>query len=520
MMRQTKDAQFQLLHLSVLREYIEIDFGLGIEILDRERLIDDFVFLTFLVGNDFLPHLPTLDISEHAFDVIFDAYRIVLAEKPDDKYIVKSGEISDISQLEKLFTIIGSKELTILSEREVENKAFKRRKFGPQVEGTDAAVDNEEGLQKAFDDAFNEMLALDKDIASDNEVDSNEQTAKDYRGRYYFDKFKVFPKSSEFSVFMNDLRKAYLEGLKWCLAYYVKGCVSWTWFYPYHYGPMLQDMRQLAEVSQRISFTLGEPFRPFQQLLGCLPPASAPLVPKSYAWLMTNKESPLIHFYPNSFEVDADGKKSPWEAVVKLPFIDETALIEAEALHCSPSQLTLDDRKRNAFGKILMHVFDPTVAATYFSCNPEIGLPDVTRCQTSVTEVEMNIVPGNFFQPSLVAGTTCPFAGFPCLGVIDFARVQTDFIKVNIFGRDTKYRSVVLELQTLAVELDAIAAIVSKLLGSSVFVNYPLIHEAKVVAVSDCTDEYRIGANGEIIRKPHDVVTANKWARDSVSEVF
>ena len=56
--------------------YVEADFASGHtgEPLDRERLVDDFIFLTFLVGNDFLPHLPTLDIGEHAFDVIFGLY--------------------------------------------------------------------------------------------------------------------------------------------------------------------------------------------------------------------------------------------------------------------------------------------------------------------------------------------------------------------------------------------------------------------------------------------------------------
>jgi 5'-3' exonuclease len=109
MMRQTKEAQFQLLHISVLREYIEIDLGMT-QVLDRERLIDDFVLLTFLVGNDFLPHLPTLDISEHAFDVVFTAYRTVLTEansNAKDQYLVKHGEIADFQLLEKLFAIIG-----------------------------------------------------------------------------------------------------------------------------------------------------------------------------------------------------------------------------------------------------------------------------------------------------------------------------------------------------------------------------------------------------------------------------
>ena len=107
MLRQTKDAQFQLLHLSVLREYIEIDLGF-VEFVDRERLIDDFVFLTFLVGNDFLPHLPSLDISEHAFDVIFNTYRLILKESSThEKYLVRNGEIANLQNLEKLFSVIG-----------------------------------------------------------------------------------------------------------------------------------------------------------------------------------------------------------------------------------------------------------------------------------------------------------------------------------------------------------------------------------------------------------------------------
>ena len=40
----------------------------------RERLLDDFVALSLLVGNDFLPHLPSLHIHEGALDELLAMY--------------------------------------------------------------------------------------------------------------------------------------------------------------------------------------------------------------------------------------------------------------------------------------------------------------------------------------------------------------------------------------------------------------------------------------------------------------
>ncbi|RYG65046.1 hypothetical protein EON64_12735 [archaeon] len=49
--------------------------------IDPERVLDDFIFLSFFVGNDFLPQLPGLSIGESAFDIIFDAYKTSLSGK-------------------------------------------------------------------------------------------------------------------------------------------------------------------------------------------------------------------------------------------------------------------------------------------------------------------------------------------------------------------------------------------------------------------------------------------------------
>ena len=77
----------------------------------------------------------------------------------------------------------------------------------------------------------------------------------------------------------------------------------------YYAGPMLSDLVGLEVMFKDIRFELGEPLLPFEQLMGCLPPASSILVPAPYRRLMTEPDSPIIQFYPTDFAVDMNGKK-------------------------------------------------------------------------------------------------------------------------------------------------------------------------------------------------------------------
>lgn len=73
---------------------------------------------------------------------------------------------------------------------------------------------------------------------------------------------------------------SFIEGLHWVLEYYYRGVASWTWFFPYHYAPMISDMVGIEEF--HVAFQQGKPFLPFQQLLGVLPSASHRLLPEPY----------------------------------------------------------------------------------------------------------------------------------------------------------------------------------------------------------------------------------------------
>lgn len=73
---------------------------------------------------------------------------------------------------------------------------------------------------------------------------------------------------------------SFIEGLHWVLEYYYRGVASWTWFFPYHYAPMISDMVGIEEF--HVAFQQGKPFLPFQQLLGVLPSASHKLLPEPF----------------------------------------------------------------------------------------------------------------------------------------------------------------------------------------------------------------------------------------------
>jgi 5'-3' exonuclease len=70
------------------------------------------------------------------------------------------------------------------------------------------------------------------------------------------------------------------------------------------------------------------PYTPFQQLL-CIMPIKTmkKVLPRPYSELA---EGPMNHYFPDSFEIDLNGKTLPWEAVILIPFVDENDAIQAE----------------------------------------------------------------------------------------------------------------------------------------------------------------------------------------------
>ena len=129
----------QFLHVSVLREYLRSEFRISQQAwsgFDFERAMDDFVFLCFFVGNDFLPHLPALEIREGALDLLLAIYKALL---PTMGHITRDGEV-DLGAARLVVEKIAMAERILLDHRAERDQRQREKAHRPNMGGADGAI--------------------------------------------------------------------------------------------------------------------------------------------------------------------------------------------------------------------------------------------------------------------------------------------------------------------------------------------------------------------------------------------
>ncbi|KAI4171680.1 MAG: hypothetical protein LQ343_004073 [Gyalolechia ehrenbergii] len=316
-----------------------------------------------------------------------------------------------------------------------------------------------------------------------------EQKFQAWKDKYYKGKFEW---GLDNETEMRKLTENYVQGLQWVLFYYYRGVASWPWFYGYHYSPMISDVKKGLEAD--MNFQLGQPFRPYQQLMGVLPDRSKRIVPTSYHDLMTKPDSPIIDFYPRDFELDMNGKKMEWEAVVKIPFIDEKRLLDA--MSTKDHLLSEDERERNDFGVTLKFTYSPDVDYTYLSSLPGI-FPELGHCHCVENIFELPTIEGLDFHVGLMTGVRLgedALAGFPSLKTLPHTGTL-GFHGVSVFQQDSRHESMVITMMDPENRVKVETA--KRKLGKRVYVGYPFLSEAKVTRVSDELFTYNLPENAE-----------------------
>jgi 5'-3' exonuclease len=273
--------------------------------LTTESAIEDFILLCFLVGNDFLPQLPSLEILNDGIDLMIEAYK---------KTCIPTGLVNkNTIQLNGLFFRRFCAELATYEEDALKIKYLKRKSYH-----------NDELLNEFFTER-------------DQKVFCN---FEGYKNAYYNKKLK--------GVSVERVCDEYLKGIQWVIQYYCTGVPCWSWFYPFSYGPFAADL--VHSNSKPYLFSYTPPLEIFEQLLAVLPPRSVNILPRCLQSLPLKE---LSMFYPDKCIVDVSGKRADWEGIVILPAVDLAML---RRMYSERKQfLSAFEKERNKVEKIICY---------------------------------------------------------------------------------------------------------------------------------------------------------------------
>ena len=213
---------------------------------------------------------------------------------------------------------------------------------------------------KQFQTELSQRMEEKNEVSAAQQMDDRVRLGEaGWRERYYAEKLGARD-PAVLAATVEHVARSFVEGLMWVMGYYYEGTQSWNWYFPYHYAPFASDLVHLRTLMAKgglpfeeddegycqLCFDKGKPFRPFDQLLAVFPAASSHALPKPYARLMADPDSPLAEFYPEDFVIDMDGCRFAWQGVALLPFIDEVRLLkEADRLI---DDLSPEEKRRNS----------------------------------------------------------------------------------------------------------------------------------------------------------------------------
>jgi len=273
------------------------------------NFVDDYVFLCFMLGNDFVPHMPAISLRNKGLETLINTY--MLAYYKINEHLIINNKIN------QPFLVYLLGKLSEIEDAGLLEYSKKRVKFEKRFINMTGVTDE-----------FSKRIELRRHYPILNQREENliDIGTKGWRNRYYSNLFNINTIEEIDEVCYN-----YLEGLKWTYDYYYLGCPSFHFSYNYYHPPSLKDLYSFLNKNKQfninaIKFEKKAPVSPLVQLLSILPPESVNLLPKSAQDLMTDSESPIIYYYPNTFIYDTHYKRYFWQCSPILPMIDQNII--------------------------------------------------------------------------------------------------------------------------------------------------------------------------------------------------
>lgn len=276
-----------------------------------EHRLHDYVFLCFLLGNDFLPHFPAMNIRTHGIQALLDLYRMYIGNAPDRFFISKQTGKIEWKVVKAFIGEIAKREHEFLLNEYGVRAKWDRRTFP-------------ETTEKEKEDLLTNVPML---FRQEEKYICPEEGG--WESRYYKCLFRMGKDTTK-----EDIREVcvnYLEGLEWVYSYYTTGCLDWTWKYHYAYPPLFADLFKHVPDSDVSLFPKDisgqRPLSPYAQLAYVLPRGYLSLLPENMSTYLEDAHSEL---YLDVYKFQWAFCRYFWESHPLLPEVSFDRLSEID----------------------------------------------------------------------------------------------------------------------------------------------------------------------------------------------
>lgn len=297
MRENTNTKSTEYLNIRELREAIlkelTIKWELREILIENEKdIIESYCIMCSLLGNDFIPHLITLDIKTDGLDKLINATKEAIKMHG---LLVKENEINYKCITEIFIQLEKNENKDIYTNIE---KYINKKVYNSQLKSDYYGLKNKDILaNKIYTD-------LDK-----------------WRYLYYKEIFNT--NISLNSSTLINICDNYIKGIYWTYNYYKRINMDHTWYYPYSNAPSIKDLSNHTMANKEPEIiSKGTFISNNMQLLIILPKQSKDLLEDNYKKYMEDIKYGLYHLYPDTYKINTFLKTHLWECSLYLPTIN------------------------------------------------------------------------------------------------------------------------------------------------------------------------------------------------------
>lgn len=312
------------LNIKQLKKYIIDDFMYlhPNKNLDKNNLIQDYVLICFLLGNDFLDHLYCIYIKNHGIDILIKAYIKAYNNNNNNNnsqyvnyYLVNLKKLTEPEESWKdCINLIFLKDI-FYQLKNFEEYYIKNKK-------SNVCKINMEKIIKVNNDENSKLFFY---INKNLEGSFDERSFKIIHNNFYCINNKI-----------DDICFNYIEGLYWILGYY-NGHIhnNWSWYYKYTTVPFCEDLLNFLKKNNKNiinNIIQDEPFSNIKQLCLVLPKISIIKEAKlnknfnKITTIINNKNKYISELFPDKLYVDIIDKEFLWQSKILFKPINEELL--------------------------------------------------------------------------------------------------------------------------------------------------------------------------------------------------